>query len=794
MGRLLALIGALIAAAAIAWVGLKPPGPQPASAPAVAFSAARAMGDVRLLATEPHPIGTTANRRVRDQLIARMTALGLSPEIRPGVGAQVPKWASNVLIAGRVENVVGVLPGRDRAAPALALMAHYDSVPASSGAADDIAGVASALETIRAIKAKGVPARDVMLVITDGEEAGLLGANAFFRRDPLAKRIGFVINMEARGSAGRVQMFQTGAQNGETVKLLTGAARRPQASSLSVFIYENMPNDTDFTEVKKAGIGGLNYAFAGRQFDYHSPTSTPATMHEGTLQDMGDQVLAAASAAAFAAALPKATPAVVYNNVFGDMILAYPGWVGWLILIGSAGLIGLGIQRARRVDAFPWLDVLRGAGAGLFAVVGTAAVLHFARRCTGAAFGYFEQRVLLAQVHRWEIAVMLLGVGFLVWAAAEIARGRRNVALLPLVAGIAGSAFGGFDKVGLILGVTAAVLGVVAYGRATSRPGAWAGVLILGLVAAIAGQAYAPAAAAVLAWPLALASVGAAATALACRKSYGNLAILGVLAAIGLGWIGQIAHTAFISLDLVEILAAMALLAALLIWPLAQVEEGAPPARLIGPVLTALGFVLMLAVRLNHPWDARHPQATYVVYEVDQDAGRASIVSTMPERADWATQVLKSGGGPIARVKDPNWTQPVDSAPAAFVQEPAPTISFAKQPDGTLRLSVAAAPEAVGLILRLKPSVAMTLESISGAPIRMDLKAGAVSRIGWSGAPATVDLVLRPAGAGTLQAAYAQQLPRWPAGVAPLPKRPVDVMPFDRSDGTLVTGTRGLAW
>ena len=28
----------------------------------------------------------------------------------------------------------------------------------------------------------------------------------FFRRDPLAKRIGFVINLEARGSAGRVQM------------------------------------------------------------------------------------------------------------------------------------------------------------------------------------------------------------------------------------------------------------------------------------------------------------------------------------------------------------------------------------------------------------------------------------------------------------------------------------------------------------------------------------------------------------------------------------------------------------
>jgi hypothetical protein len=752
------------------------------------------MADETHPAPGPHPLGTAPNRQVRDRLIARMAALGLSPEIRPGVGAQVARRAPNLLIAGRVENVVGVLPGRDRAAPALALMAHYDSVPASSGAADDIAGVASALEIVRAIKARGVPARDVMLVITDGEEAGLLGANAFFRRDPLAKRVGFVINMEARGSAGRVQMFQTGAQNGETVKLLTGAARRPQASSLSVFVYENMPNDTDFTESKAAGVPGLNYAFAGRQFDYHSPTSTPATMHARTLQDMGDQVLAAANAAAFGPALPKASPPVVYNNVFGDLILAYPGWVGWIVLLASAGLIGLGIRRARKVEAFPWLDVLRGAGAALFAVVGTAAVLHFARRCTGADFGFFEQRVLLAQVHRWELAVMLLGLGFLIWAAAEIARGRRNVALVPLVAGIASSAFGGFDKVGLILGVVAAGLGLVAYGRGTTRTGAWAGVLLLGLAAAMAAQAYAPAAAAILAWPLALASVGAAATALACRKGYGSLAILAVLAAIGLGWIGEIAHTTYVSLDLVELLAVSGLLAALLIWPLAQPEEGAPPARLIGPALTALGFAVMLAVRLNQPYDARHPQASYVVYEVDQDAGRASIVSATPERPAWATGVLRSGGGAITKVKDANWTRPIDSAPAAFVQEPAPTVALARQPDGTLRLSVAAAPEAGGLTLRLTPSVAMSLESLSGAPVQMQLKAGEATRLRWSGAPAAVNLVLRPSGPGRLELAYVQKFARWPAGVAPLPERPADVMPFDESDSTFVTGTRGLAW
>src|SRR4051794_13265228 len=117
MGRLLALIGALIAAALIAGASLRPPAPQPAGAPATAFSAERAMADVQLLAPEPHPIGTEANHRVRDRLLARMTALGLSPEVRPGVGLLIPKHAANLALAGRVENVVGVLPGRDRAAP-----------------------------------------------------------------------------------------------------------------------------------------------------------------------------------------------------------------------------------------------------------------------------------------------------------------------------------------------------------------------------------------------------------------------------------------------------------------------------------------------------------------------------------------------------------------------------------------------------------------------------------------------------------------------------------------------------
>ena len=131
MGRLLALFAALIAAVVIAWAGEQPPRPAPLDAPATAFSAERAMVDVVAIGSVPHAIGSPANHAARERLMRRMTALGLNPEVHPGDGAFLRDRGGQTFAAGgHVENLVGVLPGRDRAAPAIALMAHYDIVPA----------------------------------------------------------------------------------------------------------------------------------------------------------------------------------------------------------------------------------------------------------------------------------------------------------------------------------------------------------------------------------------------------------------------------------------------------------------------------------------------------------------------------------------------------------------------------------------------------------------------------------------------------------------------------------------
>src|SRR5262245_33210912 len=163
----------------------EPPEPVPASAPPTEFSAERAFAHVREIAQRPHPTGSADNARVRDYLIGRLRALGLEPQVQEatGVGTRYP-------VAGHVRNILARVPGRTPGGLAVVVMAHYDGVAGGPAAGDDAAGTAAVLETVRALRAGPPLAHDVMVVITDGEEAGLLGAAAFVREHPWAKDVG----------------------------------------------------------------------------------------------------------------------------------------------------------------------------------------------------------------------------------------------------------------------------------------------------------------------------------------------------------------------------------------------------------------------------------------------------------------------------------------------------------------------------------------------------------------------------------------------------------------------------
>jgi hypothetical protein len=159
-----------------------------------------------------------------------------------------------------VQNIVARIAGKEPGGRAVLLMAHYDGVEAGPAAGDDAAGTAALLETARALRTQPPLVHDIILLFTDGEEAGLLGAAAFVREHAWAKDVDVVLDFEARGTTGRSFMFETGPGNLDVARVLR---RVDDVTAGSVFttIYRVLPNDTDLSELAVLGRPALNFAF-----------------------------------------------------------------------------------------------------------------------------------------------------------------------------------------------------------------------------------------------------------------------------------------------------------------------------------------------------------------------------------------------------------------------------------------------------------------------------------------------------------------------------------------------------
>jgi hypothetical protein len=313
----------------------RPPEPVPALAASTEFSAERALTHVREIAQRPHPAGSPDNDRVRAYLLAQLRALGLEPQVQEATGV-----GTRYATAGRVKNVLARLPGRTPGGLAVVLMAHYDGVAGGPAAGDDAAGTAAILETLRALRAGPPLAHDVIALVTDGEEAGLLGAAAFVREHAWAKDVGVTLNFEARGTTGRSYMFETGPGNLDVARVLRTAGD-VSATSLSVAVYRTLPNDTDLSEMALLGKPALNFAFADGIERYHTAHDDVAHLDAGSLQHHGGQMLALARALGNGP-LPRPTTgdAVFFDLPIVGLVVYREGWV-WPIALVAVVLVGL---------------------------------------------------------------------------------------------------------------------------------------------------------------------------------------------------------------------------------------------------------------------------------------------------------------------------------------------------------------------------------------------------------------------------------------------------------------------
>jgi hypothetical protein len=232
---------------------------------------------VAQVAGAPRPTGSAALAAVQDGLAEELRAAGFDVEEQVG---EVMVERGGLLLGGRVRNLVARRAGVERR-DTLLLVSHTDSVPNAAGAADAGAGVAAVLAAARAIGA-GPPARnDVVVLLTDGEEAGLLGATLFQREHPRWSSVGAVLKCEGRGAGGAALMFHTGPGSGALVRALAELPHA-RAGSLGPAVFSLLPNDTDLSAL--FGVPGLDFAFVDGLRVYHSSEDRPERLDRRTLQ------------------------------------------------------------------------------------------------------------------------------------------------------------------------------------------------------------------------------------------------------------------------------------------------------------------------------------------------------------------------------------------------------------------------------------------------------------------------------------------------------------------------------
>jgi hypothetical protein len=362
----------------VAWVASSRtliPGPAPANAPDTAFSSARAMSTLIEIATRAHPTGSPDHARVRELLVDRLRSLGLEPEVQTTTSLlqEGPRART-----ATVRNIVARIPGTDPTG-ALLMTAHYDGRGISVAASDDGVGVVTIVEAVRALLTAGPPRNDVIVLFSDAEELGLLGARAFVREHPWFDDVSLVLSFEMRGSGGPSIMFETNELNGWVVRAMKEFDPSPFANSMSTEVYRRMPRDTDFSPLRDAGKQGLNYAAIDNAHVYHQTYDRPEALSESTLQHHGIHALAAARYLSQADLSSVNADDVVYFSVPFVGLIVYDGMWAWGISLLVMLLLVGAFFAARRTGARPGR---MGIGAGVAIV--TAALVF------GAAFAMVE--------------------------------------------------------------------------------------------------------------------------------------------------------------------------------------------------------------------------------------------------------------------------------------------------------------------------------------------------------------------------------------------------------------------
>ncbi|MGH3144372.1 MAG: M20/M25/M40 family metallo-hydrolase, partial [Rubrobacter sp.] len=617
------------------------------------------------------------------------------------------------------------------------------SVSTAPGAGDDGAGVAAMLETLRALKAGPPLKNDVILLFTDGEERGLLGARAFVDNHPWAKDVGVVLNLEARGNTGPAILVRTNDENGWLVREFAKAAPYPFATSDTSAFYEFSGAGSDLSVFMDSGLVGMDVAHTEGHAYYHTPLDNPEELDERSLQHMGSYALPLTRHFGNVSLDHTKAPDAVYFNLFGFMVHYPEAWavpsMAFAVLL-FAGVAAIGFRRRQLT--------LGGVGLGFLALLASMIV---------AALGVYLLWALIHALHPggiWALQyeALLFWTGFAGLAVAITAT----------------------LYVGLRTKVRVANLAV--------------GALLWWLLLTVATGVSFPPASYLFIWPLlfSLAGLGAffALGDRSARPWYPFAALtLGAIPAVFLFAYGVYGVTATRGLLLSSAVPVFALAIVLLLGLLIpHLDLIARPNKWVLPgAAAALGLGLLLFGSLTAGFDERHPKPNSILYALNADTGKAIWQSGDEEPDAWTAQFLGADAkeGSVADYL----------GEAGELHSEAPTIELATPSielleDGTsdgvrtLRMRVTAPPKANLVVVEADAQIVGAV--VNGE--RLPQETGGIPALTlhyWNPPSEGVDLTLEVKGAGPLTLTARAGTPGLPAIPGETYRdRPPDTMPI----------------
>lgn len=757
-----------------------------ASASPSVFSAERAMDDLRAVASRPRSIGTAAHEATIATIRSRLTEMGVQSQVVEDVVAR-PDFGQ--VFAGRLRNVIARIPGTDSTGAVL-LVTHYDSVPTSPNANDGGLGVATALETIRALRAGPPPTNDVIVWFGDADETTAMNTRILQRHRWFDEvRVG--VAFEAIGARGPSLLSYAGQGDpdpddpvqklGETEALALDNLH--YSTSDGRWLHEALdvvPHPVVALTLREAGIGlspdlavamrgtdvaGISFGQIGDSSGYHTDLDHPRRVAPSSVQDAGDASLALArhfGAFDFGNVEPAAN--VVAFNLVPSRIVTYPvSWALPLALV-ALGLVVAGVVLGRRGYRLTLPATAVGAVLAPVAVVVTAVAAlqvtgllapdaHIARNPYGAGWWM----LLLGTVALTCVAGVFLGAG-------------RWMRSGPRQAGLAAGAL-----------LTVAAIGIL-------------------VAAAVPSLSY------VFLWPVLSAAVLLVWTLrrpdrlthpLAATAGLAVVAAVVVFATVPVVYVVASALSVAQPMFAAIIAAIVALLAATLVPHLQQLAGPRPWVVVLVLVVTAGGFAA--AAHVAGGFDADQPRPDHIQYTLNADTGEATWSSAATRPDPWTRQFLDDGftAGQAAFSPGYSYGQTFDviraDAPPVHLPAPQLTVLDDATTDGvrTLRMRIASPRNAPMVHADLALPGPLVAADVDGDPIAVDQASRlrrfpiAVYNPGTDGLDVTVSLRGTGPVTGTL-ADFSNGLPTVPGrSIRPRPAGYVPA-PFDFRDPTVV--------